>query len=84
MPSDGFECYWLVGNFGPHNAEKEIGTISGPQSGVPEANATFIVKAVNSHDALVKALRWIAENPGDSAGIVTTAQLALASIKETA
>jgi len=57
VPSDGFECYWLTGNFGPHNAEKEICAINGPQSGVQAANAAFIVKAVNNHDALVRALR---------------------------
>lgn len=60
FPSEGFECYWLTGNFGPHNAEKEIGTISGPQSGVQAANAAFIVRAVNSHEVLVKALEKIA------------------------
>jgi len=61
VPSDGFECYWLTGNFGPHNAEKEICAINGPQSGVQAANAAFIVTAVNNHDALVKALEGIAE-----------------------
>ena len=43
------------------------------------ANAAFIVKAVNSHDALVKALQEIANS---SPIPVSIARQALASIKE--
>lgn len=44
-----------------------------------EANAYFIVRAVNSHDALVKALEWIAEVAGNP-GVVKVARDALSHV----
>ena len=42
------------------------------------ANAAFIIKAVNSHDALVKALDWIVSNPNaHHANMVAVAKDAL-------
>jgi hypothetical protein len=43
-----------------------------------DANAAFIVKAVNNHDALVKALDWIVSNPNaHHANMVAVAKHAL-------
>jgi hypothetical protein len=42
------------------------------------ANAAFILKAANSHDALVKALEWIVSNPNaHHANMVAVAKDAL-------
>ena len=59
-----------------------------PSGGNEAANAAFIVKAVNSHDDLVKALkdvRFIAEDPigmTERKQIQKICNTALASIKE--
>ena len=45
------------------------------------ANAAFIIKSVNNHDALVKALKEIAENPAmDPGGNSQIAREALAGL----
>jgi hypothetical protein len=72
VPSDGYECYWLVANFQGHNGEKEIGTLNGPHSGPHAANAAFIVKAVNNHDAFVKVLEKILRANADFVNAMPT------------
>jgi hypothetical protein len=62
-PADGGEWYWIVGNCDGHNTEKEVGTVSGPQSGTQKANAMLIAAAPRLRAALAALVDVCHEAP---------------------
>lgn len=43
-PSEGFECFWITATPSP-NQEKEVATVSGPQTERNEANSRLVAAA---------------------------------------
>lgn len=56
-----FSGWWAIRQKTEDGLTHEVGSGDG---GLEEADAKFIVRAVNSHDALVSALRTLVENGG--------------------
>lgn len=44
-PAEGADVWWIVGNLGAHNAEKDIGSVQGGCSPTHEADAALIAAA---------------------------------------
>ena len=62
--SEGFGCYWIEAQPSsmPRGFTKEVATVTGPQGGEQEANAAMIVRAVNSHHAMLEALEEVTDD----------------------
>jgi hypothetical protein len=81
----------FIGKFKSDDNGPYVAYIGNRPADFGEANAAFIVKAVNSHDALVKALQevlhWYGGDPNDLSewsDCMLYARAAIASIKEPA
>jgi hypothetical protein len=82
--AEGADVWWIVGNIGSHNSEKDIGSVQGGCSPTHEADAALIAAAPDLLDALYR-IKTEAELDGmaDRAGWDAWIRLANAAIAKT-